>query len=229
MKRPVLPSLFELLWMAIGALLTAAGTLLQIPIPHGVLPMVEWNFEPVYVLSFQLVGWMITAGVAGARAACWSQIAYLTLGFLGWGVFTYDSGWQTFQQPSFGYLLGFVPGAWLCGRTIERVPQPSLSWLATSCLAGLGVVHICGLTYLLVRGGGELGLAATARQYSLYLLVGQIALIPAVVGVIAIARRILFINGRFIDGKFIDGKAARDQRPEVRALPEHVKGEDNAW
>lgn len=194
LKRPILPSLFELLWVAIGTLLTVAGTLLQIPIPHGLLPMVEWNFEPIYVLSFQLVGWMVTAGVAGARAACWSQIAYLGLGFLGFGVFTYDSGWQALQQPSFGYLLGFVPGAWACGRAIERVQQPSLSWLATSCLIGLSVVHACGLAYLLVQGGGELGWVATARQYSLYLLLGQVALIPVIVAAIAICRRILFIN-----------------------------------
>ncbi|MEO0852336.1 MAG: hypothetical protein AAFY15_02360, partial [Cyanobacteria bacterium J06648_11] len=95
MRRPVpvIPSIFEVLWMAIGTVLTIAGTLLQIPIylpewllplANGVWPGLEFSTtEPTYVLSFQLAGWMIVAGVAGARAACWSQIFYLLTGLLG--------------------------------------------------------------------------------------------------------------------------------------------------
>lgn len=200
--------------MAIGTVLTIAGTLLQIPIylpewllplANGVWPGLEFSTtEPTYVLSFQLAGWMIVAGVAGARAACWSQIFYLLTGLLGWSVFTNDSGWQAMQQPTFGYLLGFVPGAWVCGRVLARESQPSPRWIAASCLVGLSVVHAVGLTYLLVqsllnRGGDEFALGLIARQASLELLVGQVLLVPVVVLITLIARRILLLNDKLTD------------------------------
>ncbi len=125
MRSGLLLSPLEWLWTAIGVLLTILGTLTHLSFPAE-LPWVGG-----YSFSLQIGGVLLTACLAGPVAAVYAQIVYLGLGLAGLQVFAQGGGWQYLHQPTFGYLLGFLPGAWVCGSIVfaERDPKPSAARL----------------------------------------------------------------------------------------------------
>lgn len=195
----------EFLWAVLGLLLTVAGTFMEaaIAIPNllneegqVVLPS-SWTAIPVYSLpvSYQVAAVLFVGCMGGRQAATLSQVAYLILGLSGFQVFSQGGGLGYWREPTFGYLLGFVPAAWVCGWLAFR-PQKrvTLEWLALSSLAGLALIHVCGALYL---GGlalaGQLSqpLGELLEQYSLFALPGQLVIVCVVATVARVLRWIL--------------------------------------
>lgn len=151
-------ALFVLLWALIGLILTIGSTWLEafsLGIPFGELLRGEQGawVSPLQV-SFQVGAALFTGCMGGKTAAALSQIAYVALGILlfdrfGYEVFTQGAGAASLREPWFGYLLGFIPGGWLCGWLSFR-SKANLERLAFGSLAGLAAVHLCGLSYLLL-------------------------------------------------------------------------------
>lgn len=119
------------------------------------------------------------------------------MGLFGLPIFAQGGGLDYWQEPSFGYILGFIPGAWLCGvMAFKR--RAKLESLALSALSGLGVIHLCGLVYLI----GLSYLSPTTvsmnslphliMNYSVSSLPGQFVIICVVAVVSFILRQILF-------------------------------------
>ncbi len=123
MRSGLLLTPLEWLWTAIGVILTILGTLTQLSFPPELPGLGGYSF------SLQIGGMLLTACLAGPVAAVYAQIVYLGLGLAGLQVFTQGGGWQYLYQPTFGYLLGFLPGAWVCGTIAfrQRDPNPPLS------------------------------------------------------------------------------------------------------
>lgn len=182
----------ELLWAVIGLLLTIAGTFTQAFVPG--MPQ-AWRIDqvPTYSLgvTYQVGAVLLVACLGGKRAAVLSQLAYLALGLSGTQVFAQGGGVGYFFEPTFGYLLGFVPGALACGHLAFQKP-PRLETLATSCFAGLLLIHLCGLVYLLLVRVPEQTWWQAAWQYSVQPLPGQFAVICAVSLIALILRRLMF-------------------------------------
>ncbi|MEN9230622.1 MAG: biotin transporter BioY [Thermostichus sp. DG02_5_bins_236] len=123
MRFGLLLTPLEWLWTAIGVILTILGTLTHFSFPA------EMPWLGGYSFSLQIGGMLLTACLAGPVAAVYAQIVYLGLGLAGLQVFAQGGGWQYLYQPTFGYLLGFLPGAWVCGTLAfqQRDPKPSPS------------------------------------------------------------------------------------------------------
>jgi len=185
----------KLLWAFIGLLLTVVGTFIPVS-----APLSPWNWSSGNVpslslgVTYQIGAVLLTGCLGGKSAAALSQIVYLMLGLSGFQIFAYGGGLNYIKEPTFGYLLGFVPGAWICGRlAFQKVAR--LEFLAISCLAGLSAIHLVGLLYL---GGLTLfrflaqSWGSAAIEYSLQPLPGQLVLICLVTVVSAILRRVLF-------------------------------------
>jgi biotin transport system substrate-specific component len=142
----------ELLWALIGLLLTIGATFWEamaiapgFSVPGGGLVGI------IALNSTCQIGAVLLVGLLGGKnAGALSQIAYLLLGLMTpWKIFDQGGGWDYLRQPSFGYLLGFVPAAWVCGEwAFRRLPR--LEWLAISSFVGLGTIHGVGLVYLLL-------------------------------------------------------------------------------
>jgi len=191
-------ALHRLLWALIGLMLTVGGTFIE----AFVTPW-PWAWDgsrpPIASLGVSCqVGAVLLVGCAGgAQAGAWSQMAYLGLGLAGIPVFAHGGGLGYVTEPTFGYLLGFVPGAWLCGR-VARKDKPPLERLAAGALVGLAAIHACGVAYLLgsygltAADGDRLPLGAALSQYSLELLPGQLAVACAAVALAFGLRQLLF-------------------------------------
>jgi biotin transport system substrate-specific component len=197
-------SLDKLLWAVIGLLLTIGGMFISAsmvgPIwnPDSATLQLPTNLEQVHIYPLQVtyqVGAVLLIGCMGGKeAAAIAQIAYLVLGLSGFQVFAQGGTFQYLREPTFGYLLGFVPGAWICGYLAFLKP-PKLERLALSCLAGLLAIHTVGLLYL--AGLSLVKLLSTpwltsAWQYSVLPLGGQIAIICAVTIIARLLRLALF-------------------------------------
>ena len=118
---------------ALFAVVTAASNFIKIPV--GVVPITLLFFATA--LSGLLLG-------PGWGAV--SQGVYVLLGLAGLPIFTGGGGLWYLFQPSFGFLLGLVPAAWVIGTVARGNPGPVRTALAA--LAGLGVLYAVGLPYL---------------------------------------------------------------------------------
>ena len=95
-------SVHRLTLVAVFAALLAASAFFKIPIPP-----VPITLQAQVVL----LGGMLLGPVNGALAVG----LYLLLGLIGLPIFAGGGGLGYVLQPTFGYLLGFVGGAVVCG------------------------------------------------------------------------------------------------------------------
>ena len=194
----ILPLHNELLWAMIGLLLTIGGTFVPAFFPN--MPW-EWSNQGMQVyplkVSFQIGAVLLVGCLGGKNAGAWSQIAYLAIGLSGLSVFSQGGGLEYLSKPSFGYLLGFIPGAWLCGYLAFQ-NKAYLESLTCSCFCGLITIHFFGLTYLLglqIASPAHRGIITFFQaiwEYSLYPLPGQMAVMCAVSLLAFFLRRVMF-------------------------------------
>ncbi|NCJ05033.1 biotin transporter BioY [Synechococcales cyanobacterium C] len=197
MKKLVLSPFDELLWAVIGLFLTISGVFIEPAIPLGSFAWpVQWEQVPTYGLgsSLQVAAVLLVGCLGGCNAAALSQVAYLALGLSGLQVFALGGGLGVWQSPAFGYLLGFIPGAWVCGHLAFR-RRSRLEALFVSCLLGLGMIHLLGVLYLsglwLLRDIPQ-SWWSLVLQFSVLALPGQLLLVCAVAFVAFLLRRLLF-------------------------------------
>ncbi|HAC62951.1 MAG TPA: biotin transporter BioY [Cyanothece sp. UBA12306] len=188
----------EFLWAIIGLLLTVFSTFVQAFVTN---PPWHWeqqgvDFIPLGV-TFQVGAVLFTGCMGGKNAGISSQLAYVFLGLFGWPIFAQGGGLDYWQEPSFGYILGFIPGAWLCGLMAFR-NRTKLEHLAFSAISGLVVVHLCGLIYLLglsyfsTNIVSANSLPSLIMNYSANPLPGQLVIVCVVAVVSFVMRKILF-------------------------------------
>jgi len=191
----------ELLLALIGLLLTIGGTLIEAFITN---PPWDWLSQGIHTVSLGVscqIGAVLLAGCLGGKnAGALSQIAYVVLGLLSYNfpIFTEGGGIDYVKQPGFGYILGFIVGAWICGFLSFRVPLRVES-LAFSCLCGLLIIHLCGLSYLTIFHSifdsgtlGDLSLVQAIMKYSIAPIPGQLVIVCAVTVLAFTLRQLLF-------------------------------------
>jgi biotin transport system substrate-specific component len=191
-------TLTELLWALIGLLLTIGGNFLNASIVG-----VPWSWSPQGIpahflgVSYQIGAVLFVGCMGGRNAGVISQVAYLLLGLANFQFFAQGGGLNYLREPMFGYLLGFLPGAWICGYLAFRSP-PKLEWLAICCLSGLATIHAMGILYLWsgyslnLIDASKMSLKMSLSVYSGNLLPGQLALVCAVSVLAFVMRRAMF-------------------------------------
>jgi biotin transport system substrate-specific component len=169
-----------------GALLVAL--LAQVEIPLG--------FTPVPITG-QTLGVALTGAALGSRRGGLSLALYLLLIVAGLPFGAGGAhGWAQLVGPTAGYLVGFVPAAWLMGRLSELRAdrRPWTAFLAFQ--AGSLVVFACGVTGLALVTG-----SAPARALEL----GWLPFIPGDLIKTAIAAGLFPGAWRLVD-RFTSGR-----------------------
>jgi biotin transport system substrate-specific component len=187
----------ELLWALIGLLLTIGGTFVEAFVTNA--PW-HWSGEGIHTVSlgvtYQIGAVLLTGCLGGKSAGALSQIAYIVLG-LNLPVFTQGGGIGYLKEPSFGYLLGFIGGAWVCGFLAFRMP-PRVESLSFSCLCGLLTIHLYGIGYLIIfhalnlAAPEDLSLLQAIMKYSISPLPGQLVVVCAVTVLAFALRQLMF-------------------------------------
>ena len=112
-------------------------------------------------------------------------------------VFHSGGGLSYLQLPAFGYIAGFLPAAWLCGRLAQRDDVDQLENLMAIALLGVLTVQLCGGLNLVVghwAGRWADPLPQLLLSYGLLPLGGQILLCAVVAVVSRLLRPLLTVN-----------------------------------
>jgi biotin transport system substrate-specific component len=193
---PLVPEI--ILWAMVGLILTIGGTFVRASIIA--VPWL-WKADGITIqslgVSWQIGAVLLTGSLGGRNAAFLSQVAYLILGLLGLPLFDRGGGWQYIFEPHFGYLLGFLVGAWICGDWAFK-KLASVNNLMLSCCAGLASIHLLGIVYLTAfcyLSGFTESINSVGQgiyTYSIAPLPGHLAIICGVVAIAYWLRKLVF-------------------------------------
>lgn len=125
-------------------------------------------------ITLQTLAIYTAALVLGGKRAALAVLLYLAAGLLGLPVFARGgSGFGTIASPSFGYLLGFIPGALVAGTLaytfLRQKAQGSalVIKLAVAVLVGFTIIQVFGIAGMMINA--KLSLTAAASAAALYI------------------------------------------------------------
>ena len=86
---------------------------------------------------------------------------YLVLGIIGVPVFSgFSGGFQKLAGVTGGYLIGYLPCAFLAGLGAERAEQEGRKWLLPVMMViGTAVLYAIGTAWFMIQTGNALGAA----------------------------------------------------------------------
>jgi len=115
-------------------------------------------------ITAQTLGVMLAGSILGGRRGALAVIVLLLLVAAGLPLlapskFRPQGGLGVFTSLTWGYLIGWVPGAWVIGRLVEMRPTRAvgptlLTWIATAnAIGGMAVVYLFGVLGFWVMSG----------------------------------------------------------------------------
>jgi len=135
LRRRMKSRITDAVLISLFTALTVVGAFIKIPIPY--VP-----------LTLQTMMVMFAGLILGSRRGALSQVLYIALGLLGLPIFAQGGGPAYVLQPSFGFLLGFVAGAYVIGRIVEGAPNLTLPRTLAALILGQVTIYLLGLAYL---------------------------------------------------------------------------------
>lgn len=167
--------LSRLLFITAFSFLIAISTFIKVP-----LYPVPFTLQTLFVL--------LAANILGKKDGTMSQVFYLMGGLAGLPIFALGGGPAYVLQPSFGYILGFIPAAYVIGTMVQKIDYSNIKKAVATLLianfAGLLIIYLFGLSYLYIN------LTIIARHtLSFYQVIfnGFILFIPAMIVKLAAA------------------------------------------
>lgn len=105
-------------------------------------PIVPFSLVPFIVL--------LAGMILGPRLGALSMTVYILMGLLGIPVFEKPpfGGPAYVLQPTFGYLLGFILGAYVTGKILFGKENPGIARYLLASVAGIIAIYLVGLPYL---------------------------------------------------------------------------------
>lgn len=124
----------DMVMCSLFAALIAIGAFIRIPVPYVPFTM-------------QLLFTTLAGVLLGSKKGALSVGIYLAVGLIGIPVFTKGGGIGYIFQPTFGYLIGFMVGAYVTGKIVEKYKKPTIKQIIIASLAGLSVIYLIGVPY----------------------------------------------------------------------------------
>lgn len=181
--------------VSLFALLTGVGAMIRIPIPISPMPM-----------TLQTAMVFLAGALLGSRRGSIAMAMYMAIGLIGLPVFTQGGGFHNIISPSFGFVIGFIPAAWIIGRVCESGRRPGsdspgallfarASRQTAACLFGYAAYNAIGVLWLHANINLLTGKTVTLYQSFLvgmvpFILPDMLKLVAAVALVSVVARRV---------------------------------------
>jgi biotin transport system substrate-specific component len=121
-------------------------------------------FGTTVPITAQTLGVMLAGSILGARRGAAAVLVFLVLVAAGLPLLSGGrGGLGVFAGPSVGFLLGWVPGAWVVGRLTELWQRGfALGWaLIANVAGGIVVVYAFGIPGMAIQSGLPLAEATT--------------------------------------------------------------------
>ena len=127
----------DLMLTSLFTALMVAGAFVRIPFP--LLPVTLQAF--ICALASLMIG---------PRLGTLSMTVYAVLGLVGVPVFAQGGGLTYIFNKSFGFILGFIAGAYVIGKLSQLLKKPTKLNNIKAVLAGLFTIYAVGVTYMFV-------------------------------------------------------------------------------
>ena len=175
----------DLILTALFTALMIAGAFVRIPFP--LLPV-----------TLQALICALAGLILGSRLGALSMTVYAGLGLIGVPVFAQGGGITYIFNKSFGFILGFIAGAYIIGKLSRRHRTPAKADSLMAVMAGLIAIYVLGMTYmyLIIRfysGNTQIGLWYVITSNLPYLIKDIILFTAAAIA----SASILPVLGRF--------------------------------
>jgi biotin transport system substrate-specific component len=135
MKGQKTLKLYTVCATAVFAALISVGAFIKLPMP------------PVPI-TMQMLFTFLAVLLLGKRAGTLSVCLYILIGLLGLPVFSFGGGFNSFLQPSFGYIIGFALGNFFSGLVIEKFRMKTLKAYFSALIFNIFIVYVTGISYL---------------------------------------------------------------------------------
>lgn len=124
------------------AIFTALICLASLILRFGGDMIVPFSILPLMV--------MLAGGILGGSLGALSVSLFVVIGLVGIPVFakTPYGGLTYIFQPSFGFLLGSIPAAWVIGKYLQLTKGKGLVNYLIAMFFGIAVMYLIGLPYL---------------------------------------------------------------------------------
>jgi biotin transport system substrate-specific component len=133
------PALVRTAAILFFAALTAVSARITIPLP----------FTPVPITMQVLI--VLLAGLTlGAKDGALSQIVYIATIAIGLPFDAKGIGAAVFASATAGYLIGFIPAAFITGWLAEKSSRGNRVWSFAASLVGVGVIYLIGTAWLTI-------------------------------------------------------------------------------
>ncbi len=104
---------------------------------------------PLLPVTLQAIICALSGLILGPRLAALSMLVYMILGLTGVPVFASGGGITYVFNQSFGFILGFIAGAYIIGRLSLKMNKPTFTGSLKAVMAGLLVLYTIGILYML--------------------------------------------------------------------------------
>lgn len=184
---------FRIAVIALMCALTCTGGFIKIP-----LPSLDITLQTFFACMAGLL--------LGKKWGTASQAIYAFIGLAGVPVFSRGGGVTYIFQPSFGFILGFILCAFLCGifrdvfyskkiNTVGKVKVTDYFKVLLICIIGIFGVYIIGAPYMFIIQSVYLGfnhtaIIASSFSLPLYFLGDMLSLILLVLAAPILLRRV---------------------------------------
>lgn len=131
----------------------------------GLLPKFDIPLAAGVPVTAQTLGVMLAGVVLGARNGALAVLLFVFVVALGMPLLAGGrGGLGVFFGPTGGFLFGWIPGAFVTGMLMHRMPFQNtfIRAFTASVAGGIIVVYAAGILWLAYVAGMKLSLAATA-------------------------------------------------------------------
>ena len=116
-----------------------------------ILPQHDLSLSNIPLNStWQIHGLLITSLLCGPQIGIICATCYLIIGLFYLPVFHGGGSVGYILTHEFGYLLGFIPAAWISGFLSKSKTNPNLINFSLYTILSLCIVHIIGIIYLVI-------------------------------------------------------------------------------
>lgn len=126
------------------ACLTGLAAQIRIPLPFTPVP-----------LTLQVFAVLFSGALLGSRYGSLSQFIYLVAGVIGLPFFSgMSSGAAVLLGPTGGYIVGFIPAAYIAGALVKR--SKTKIGVISSMMLAVGIIYLFGATWFAAVTGSNL-------------------------------------------------------------------------
>lgn len=120
-----------------GSLLIALSAQLKVLLPFSPVPITGQTFAV-----------LILGALLGARRGALCALVYITQGAIGLPVFAAALGPAALLGPTAGFLIGFVPAAYITGKLAEKRWDRRVTTTILAMVLGNIVIYVFGVAWL---------------------------------------------------------------------------------